>query len=136
VKAYKRESVRSDQFERQNVQRSAGLSCRRELYACLFPSRSSKFDCRHCEEPKSQLKIWHNRNTQQRLYLRCQGRSSRSKIAPGSTHDHVGFSRCKSYRSYLERATGRKKFKAGSMGDKPCAPSEPGCFKACALLRL
>jgi hypothetical protein len=21
----------------------------------------------------------------------CQGRSSRSKIAPGSTHDHVGF---------------------------------------------
>jgi hypothetical protein len=34
-----------------------------------------------------------------------QGRSSLSKIAPESTHDHIGLSRCKSYRSYLERAT-------------------------------
>jgi hypothetical protein len=37
--------VRSDSFHRQNVQRLAGLSCKRELYAGFFPSRSSKFDC-------------------------------------------------------------------------------------------
>jgi hypothetical protein len=27
-------------------------------------------------------------------------------------------------------------FKAGSTGEKLSAPSEPGCFKACALLRV
>jgi hypothetical protein len=42
----------------------------------------------------------------------CQGRGSRSKIAPGSPHDHVGFSRCKSYRSYLERVTGHRGFQS------------------------
>jgi hypothetical protein len=30
---------------RQNVQRLAGLYCKRELHARFFPSRSSKFDC-------------------------------------------------------------------------------------------
>jgi hypothetical protein len=39
------------------------------------------------------VRIWLGRNPM----LPSQGRSSRSKIAPGSTHDHVGFSRCKSY---------------------------------------
>jgi hypothetical protein len=29
---------------------------------------------------------------------------------------------------------GIEEFKAGSRGEKPSAPSEPGCFKACALL--
>jgi hypothetical protein len=29
-----------------------------------------------------------------------------------------------------------KDFKAGSMGEKPSAPSEPGCFKVFALLRV
>jgi hypothetical protein len=36
----------SDSFHRQNVQRLAGLSCKRELYACFLPSRLSKFDCK------------------------------------------------------------------------------------------
>jgi hypothetical protein len=31
------------------------------------------------------------------------GRSSWSKIAPGSTHDHVGLSACKSCSSYIEQ---------------------------------
>jgi hypothetical protein len=30
-------SVRSDSFHRQFVQRSAELSCKRELHACVFP---------------------------------------------------------------------------------------------------
>jgi hypothetical protein len=37
-----------------------------------------------------------------------EGRSFQCCIAPGSTHNNVGFSRCKSYRSYLERATRRR----------------------------
>jgi hypothetical protein len=40
-----RVSVRSDTFHRQAVQRLAGLLCQRELYARLFPTRLSKFDC-------------------------------------------------------------------------------------------
>jgi hypothetical protein len=36
-------SVRSDSLHRQNMQRSAGFSCQRELYVCFF-SRSSMFD--------------------------------------------------------------------------------------------
>jgi hypothetical protein len=55
--------------------------------------------------------------------FRCQGRSSWSKIAPGSTHDHVGFSRCKSYSSYLERATGRRGTQSWQYGgEKLSAP--------------
>jgi hypothetical protein len=42
----------------------------------------------------------------------CQGRSSWSKVAPGGTHDHVDFSRCKSYSSCLERATKRRRFQS------------------------
>jgi hypothetical protein len=61
--------------------------------------------------------------------------SKLSEIAAGSTHDQVGLGRCKSYRSYLERATGQD-FKAGSTGKKPVAPSEPGCIEAWALLRV
>jgi hypothetical protein len=49
-----------------------------------------------------------------RVFMSCQGRSSWSKIAPGSTHDHVGFSRCK---SYLERQPEIEEFKTGSMGE-------------------
>jgi hypothetical protein len=37
--------VHSDTFHRQNVQRSAVISCKRDMYACFFPSRLSKFDC-------------------------------------------------------------------------------------------
>jgi hypothetical protein len=36
--------VRSNSFHRQNVQRLAELVCKRELYACLCSSRSSKLD--------------------------------------------------------------------------------------------
>jgi hypothetical protein len=38
-------SVRSDSFQRQNVQRLPGLFCKRELYACHCFSRLSKFEC-------------------------------------------------------------------------------------------
>jgi hypothetical protein len=34
-------SVRSDYFHRQNVQRLAGLSCKRELYARLLPRKAA-----------------------------------------------------------------------------------------------
>jgi hypothetical protein len=40
----------------------------------------------------------------------------------------VGFSRCKSYRSYLNGQPGVLDFKAGSMGEDLSAPSEPGYF--------
>jgi hypothetical protein len=37
-------SVLSDSFHSQTVQYSAGLSCKRELYASMIPSSLSKFD--------------------------------------------------------------------------------------------
>jgi hypothetical protein len=38
--------VRSGSVQRQNVQLLKGASCKRELCALFFPSRSSNFDCR------------------------------------------------------------------------------------------
>jgi hypothetical protein len=52
-------------------------------------------------------------------------------IAPGSSHDHVGFSRCKSYSSYLERATGRRGSRSRLWGEELSAPPEPGYVLAC-----
>jgi hypothetical protein len=37
--------VCSISFHRQNVLHVAGLSCKRELYACSSPTHLSKFDC-------------------------------------------------------------------------------------------
>jgi hypothetical protein len=37
--------MRSESFHRQNGQHLAEYACKRELYACSFPSRLSKFDC-------------------------------------------------------------------------------------------
>jgi hypothetical protein len=60
-----------------------------------------------------------------------------SKIAPGSTHDHVSFSRCKSYRSYLENGQPDiEDFKAGSMDESLAYLQNRGAFEACALLRI
>jgi hypothetical protein len=38
-------SVQSNSFHIQNLQRLAGFSCKRELYAWYYSSRLSKFDC-------------------------------------------------------------------------------------------
>jgi hypothetical protein len=38
--------VCSDSFHRQNVQRLAGFSCKRELHTCFSPSRLSNFECK------------------------------------------------------------------------------------------
>jgi hypothetical protein len=38
-------SVHFDSVQWLEVQSLAGLSCKRELYACYFPSRLSKLDC-------------------------------------------------------------------------------------------
>jgi hypothetical protein len=52
-----RMSVCSDSFYRQNVHRLGGLSCKRQLHACCFPSRLSKFVCMRGQDPDAQCNI-------------------------------------------------------------------------------
>jgi hypothetical protein len=66
--------VRFDTFHKQNMQHSE-LSCKRELYACLIPSRISKFACngillclrRSCALPIQSL--WAKQGARQIIYL-------------------------------------------------------------------
>jgi hypothetical protein len=49
--------------------------------------------------------------------IRCQGRSSRSTIAPRSTHDHVDLVRASPTGPTSNRQPDVEHFKAGSMGE-------------------
>jgi hypothetical protein len=56
-----------------------------------------------------------------------QGRSSRSKKAPGSAHDHVGLSRCKSGLT-SDGPPDVEDLEAGSKREELSATPEPGYF--------
>jgi hypothetical protein len=47
----------SDASHKQIVQHLAGLCCKRELYACVFPSRLSTFDCTEIRTWSQSIKV-------------------------------------------------------------------------------
>jgi hypothetical protein len=78
------------------------------------------------------------KNTKQNneVYTVARGRSSRSKIAPGGTHDHVVAGGASPTGPILNGKPDVQDFKVGSTGEKLNAPSEPGVIQGLPLIRL